>query len=164
VKTALNSAVERLFKRDEGLVLLFDPPFENSQPYPGYIESYGPGFRENGGQYTHAAVWLVMALLKQDRPDEAIELIKALIPEGKSTDIYQGEPYVLAADVYSNPACRGMAGWTWYTGAAGWFWRVIAEELMGLRLENGRIVPRPCLPGEWRSQELSAMLDGEELL
>lgn len=164
LNTALTSAWERLFKKEEGLVLLFDPPFENSSPSPGYIESYGPGFRENGGQYTHAAVWLAMAMLKANRPDEALELIKALIPEEKPTETYRGEPYVLAADVYSNPQCMGTAGWTWYTGAAGWLWRVVAEDLLGLKMQNGRLSSAPCLPEEWKQESLSAGIDGKTVL
>lgn len=162
--TALTSAFERLFRREDGVTLLFDPPFENAQPSPGYIESYGPGFRENGGQYTHAAVWLAMALLKTRRPREALELIEALIPEDKPTEIYKGEPYVLAADVYSNPGHMGQAGWTWYTGAAGWLWRVVTEELLGIRLRDGELSVNPLLPEEWKSRRLRVSLKGKKLL
>ena len=161
VSTALSSAVSLLFDRENGIIRLFDPPFESSKPCPGYIESYGPGFRENGGQYTHAAVWLVMALLREERIDEAFELIEALIPELKDSNIYGAEPFVIAADISSNPDNIGLAGWSWYTGAAGWLWRVLTEELFGLRLENGKMTANPRLPALWRKREVSVSFDGD---
>lgn len=155
VKQALLSAFDRLLDRKNKLVRLFDPPFENARPSPGYIESYGPGFRENGGQYTHGAIWLVMALLKENCPDEALELIEVLLPEGHDMALYEAEPFVLAADVYSNPDCAGRAGWSWYTGSAGWMFRVISEELLGIRMRGGEITLRPRLPSAWKSCEIS---------
>ena len=148
---ALTAAVSRLYDPDHRLIRLFDPPFENARPSPGYIESYGPGFRENGGQYTHGAVWLVMALLKQNRPDEALPLLEALLPSNRDQALYAAEPYVLSADVCANPDCAGRAGWSWYTGSAGWLWRVVLEDLLGLRLENGEISFAPRLPSGWTS-------------
>ena len=149
VNTALSNAVARLFDREAKLIRLFDPPFETSLPYPGYIQSYGPGFRENGGQYTHAAVWLIMALLLQNRRSEALALIEALLPELHESAVYESEPFVLAADVYSNPDCLAAAGWSWYTGAAGWLYRVVTEELLGLKLQDGALTLSPRLPREW---------------
>jgi len=149
VNQALSSAVRRLFDRENRFVRLFDPPFENSAPSPGYIESYGPGFRENGGQYTHGAVWLVMALLRENRSDEAMEIIEALLPGSRDQKNYEAEPYVLAADISGNPDCIGKAGWSWYTGSAGWFFRVITEELLGIRLRDGVISLSPRLPSNW---------------
>ena len=149
VNTALSSAVSKLFERKDGIIKLFDPPFEGALPDPGYIQSYGPGFRENGGQYTHAAAWLIMALLRQNRRSEALKLLKALIPELHDNAKYEAEPFVLAADVYSNPDCKGMAGWNWYTGAAGWLYRVVTEELLGLKLQNGALTLSPRIPKEW---------------
>lgn len=146
---ALTSAVTRLLDSRHKLIRLFDPPFENARPAPGYIESYGPGFRENGGQYTHGAVWLVMALLKQNRPDDALPLLEALLPSERDPALYAAEPYVLSADVYSNPDCAGLAGWSWYTGSAGWLWRVVLEDLLGLQLKNGKISFSPHLPSTW---------------
>ncbi len=163
VNQGLTSASQRLFDHENRIIKLFEPPFENSDPYPGYIESYGAGFRENGGQYTHAAVWLMMAMLRENRLDEALELISALIPEDKPGVIYEAEPYVLAADIYSNPACVGMAGWSWYTGAAGWFWRVITEELFGIRMNKGIVSVRPNLPDAWASLPLSIEMDGKTI-
>lgn len=149
INTALSSAVTELFDRNSRVISLFTPPFEDARPSPGYIQSYGPGFRENGGQYTHGAVWLIMALLSQNRRSEALELLSAIIPELHDNKVYQAEPFVLAADVYSNPDCPGRAGWSWYTGAAGWLYRVVTEELLGLKLKNGALTLSPRIPSAW---------------
>ena len=143
--TALTSALKRLFDREHGLVKLFDPPFAGAEK-PGYIASYGPGFRENGGQYTHAALWLALALARRDRRDEAWEILSALLPGGKDAAVYLAEPYVLAADEYSAAGHEGEGGWSWYTGAAGWLFRIVAEELLGLRLRGGELTLLPRLP------------------
>lgn len=161
VNTALTSALEWLFDRENGIVKLFDPPFENADPYPGYIESYGPGFRENGGQYTHGAIWLLGALLREERTDEAFELLQALIPENKPGEVYGAEPYILAADVSSNPDSLGTAGWSWYTGAAGWLWRTVTEELFGVTLRDGTVHVSPRLPSSWENLPVSISLDGQ---
>jgi len=155
VNDALSSAVLRLFDRENRLIRLFDPPFENSDPSPGYIESYGPGFRENGGQYTHGAVWLAMALLRENRPDEALELIEALLPDNRNLANYEAEPYVLSADILSNPDCIGKAGWSWYTGSAGWFYRTVTEDLLGIKMLNGEISVTPNLPSGWTDCEIT---------
>lgn len=149
VNTALSSAVNELFEKNSRVLRLFTPPFENAKPDPGYIQSYGPGFRENGGQYTHAAVWLIMALLSQNRRSEALKLLTAIIPATHDPTVYQAEPFVVAADVYSNPDCPGMAGWSWYTGASGWLYRVVTEELLGLKLKDGFLTLSPRIPKEW---------------
>lgn len=154
VNTALGAAVNALFDAEHKLIRLFAPSFEDAEPYPGYIESYGPGFRENGGQYTHGAIWLIMALLRENRADEALPLLEALIPENRDLPNYEGEPFVLAADVYSNPDNAGKAGWTWYTGSAGWFFRLVVEELLGLKLENGALTLSPRLPSSWEGCQL----------
>ena len=146
---ALSSAVSRLFDRENNIISLFDPPFEDADPSPGYIESYGPGFRENGGQYTHGAVWLAMALLRENRTDEAMDLIEALLPDKRKLENYEAEPYVLAADISSNPDCIGKAGWSWYTGSAGWFFRTVTEDLLGIKLKNGELYFEPKLPSCW---------------
>ena len=139
LRSALAEAAARL--ADGGPVRLFDPPFEDSEPCPGYIESYGPGFRENGGQYTHGAVWLALALLRAGMGREGLGVLLSLLPRGG--DGYGGEPFVLAADVSTNPDHSGEAGWTWYTGSAGWLWRAVAEEVLGLRPRCGRIYLEP---------------------
>jgi len=155
VNEALSSAFSRLFDRENRIIRLFDPPFEDAEPSPGYIESYGPGFRENGGQYTHGAVWLAMALLRENRTDEAFELIEALLPENRDLKNYEAEPFVLAADISGNPDCLGKAGWSWYTGSAGWFFRTVTEDLLGIRLRNGEIVFEPRLPSGWLGYEVT---------
>ena len=125
--SALTQAVERLVDRGHGLVKLFDPPYGPDEESPGYITSYGEGFRENGGQYTHGAVWLAMALHRSGRTDEARELLRLLLPEGHDLERYGAEPFALPADVYAAPGREGEAGWTWYTGSAGWFLRAARE-------------------------------------
>ena len=145
VDAALTSALARLYDPQHGLVKLFDPPFAGVER-PGYIASYGPGFRENGGQYTHAALWLVCALLRRGRTEEAWTLLRALLPGDKDPAVYLAEPYVLSADVYTAPGHIGEGGWSWYTGAAGWLLRCVAEELLGLRLRGGALTLQPRLP------------------
>ena len=145
---ALSAAIAQLFDREHGLVRLFSPPFAGAEK-PGYIASYGPGFRENGGQYTHGALWLVLALLRAGRTDEGWELLRALLPADKSLPVYEAEPYVLSADVYAAAGHEGEAGWSWYTGAAGWMLRIVAEELLGLRMRGGRLYIEPKLPTGW---------------
>ena len=143
---ALDNALERLFTPG-GVSKLFTPPFTDGSEHAGYIKSYGPGFRENGGQYTHAAIWLAMACLRADRVDEALEVLHSCLPH--ETPEYGAEPYVIAADIYSCPERYGQAGWSWYTGSAGWFFRVACEELLGFKLENGRLAIEPSLPDNW---------------
>jgi cellobiose phosphorylase len=144
---ALDAAVERLFDRKTGVVKLFDPPFADCRRSPGYIESCGPGFRENGGQYTHGAIWLAIACLRRGRIADGRAILEALLPENHDLERYLAEPFVLPADVYSAPGHEGEAGWTWYTGSAGWYFRAVAEELMGLRMENGVLSARPLIDG-----------------
>ena len=149
VNEALDSALARLFDRDKGVVKLFDPPFGDGAERAGYIASYGPGFRENGGQYTHGAIWLAMACLRTGRRADGLELLKAVLP--RLAPEYGAEPYVLAADVYSNPDRYAQAGWSWYTGSAGWFFRVVTEDLLGLRLEGGRLTRESNAPDGWKA-------------
>ena len=154
---ALRSALEMLYDREHQLVKLFDPPFLPGGPDPGYVRSYGPGFRENGGQYTHAGVWLAMALLRQGQAEAGYQVLRALLPASHDPDRYEAEPFVLAADVYAGDAAE-TAGWSWYTGAAGWYLRVAAEELFGLRPKGGQLtldcprIPQPLMGAavRWR--------------
>jgi cellobiose phosphorylase len=135
---------DRLVRRERSLIQLFDPPFDKSPLDPGYIKGYVPGVRENGGQYTHAAIWTVMAfaaLGDQRRAWELLSLINPLnhgsTPAGIAT--YKVEPYVVAADVYAVAPHTGRGGWTWYTGSAGWMYRLIVESLLGLRLDVDKL-------------------------
>lgn len=141
---ALDAALERLYDREHGLVKLFDPPFGDGSEPAGYIKSYGPGFRENGGQYTHGAIWLAAACLREGRTDEGRDLLRTLLSHRGGA-----EPFVLPADVYANPDRMGESGWSWYTGSAGWFLRTAAEELLGLRLKDGTLSCSPRLPSDW---------------
>jgi len=148
--TAVSSALDRLFDRERGVVRLFDPAFDGKEREdPGYIKSYPPGVRENGGQYTHAAVWLALACFRLGRRQEGWRLLEALLPGRHPTEVYRGEPYVLAADVSYAPGREGRAGWTWYTGAAGWYYQVAVQEMLGLRLEEGALQVEPGLPPDW---------------
>jgi cellobiose phosphorylase len=137
-------------------VQLLDPPFDKSSLDPGYIRGYVPGVRENGGQYTHAAIWASMAFAALGDRRRAWELLTIINPANHSlsedaADRYKVEPYVVAADVYASSSHVGRGGWTWYTGSAGWMYRLILESLLGLRLEVDKLQFRPCLPPHWPS-------------
>jgi cellobiose phosphorylase len=158
-RQAMEAVNDRLVRREYSLIQLFDPPFDKSPLDPGYIKGYVPGVRENGGQYTHAAIWSVMAfaaLGDQQRAWELLSLINPLnhgsTPSGIAT--YKVEPYVVAADVYAVAPHTGRGGWTWYTGSAGWMYRLIVESLLGLRLDMDKLSFLPCLPDAWRSFKL----------
>ena len=156
---ALDSLYRRLVRRKLRVVQLFDPPFDRSDLKPGYVKGYVPGVRENGGQYTHASVWAAMAFAAHGDGDRAWELFGILNPirHGDSAEAiasYRVEPYVVAADVYTNPRHAGRGGWTWYTGAAGWMYRLIVESLLGLRREVDRLVITPILPDGWKEVRL----------
>ncbi len=156
---AVDSVTRLLVSRGLGAALLLTPPFDKSAQQPGYIKGYPPGIRENGGQYTHAAAWLVMALAELDRGDEAMELFHMLNPVNHArtaadVDRYKIEPYVVAGDVYSNPAHPGRGGWSWYTGSAGWLYRVGLEYLLGLRCHGRTFTIDPCVPATWPGFQL----------
>jgi cyclic beta-1,2-glucan synthetase len=153
-KQALESALEFLVNEEDRIVSLLTPPFDSEAHDPGYIKGYPPGIRENGGQYTHAAVWLAWALAQQGDGDRAEWLFRLLNPILRSTDKvdveqYRVEPYVLAADIYSSAQHRGRGGWTWYTGSASWLWRFGIEGLLGLRRSGNDLIFDPCIPHEW---------------
>ena len=154
-------AVDRhLVRRDHGLIQLLDPPFDESTLNPGYIKGYVPGVRENGGQYTHAAVWASMAFAELGDSDRAWELLSLINPLSHSRTeeavaVYKAEPYVVAADVYAVAPHTGRGGWTWYTGSAGWLYRLIVESLLGLKREGDRLHVTPCMPKAWNDYALS---------
>jgi cellobiose phosphorylase len=153
---AMEEVNTRLVRREAGLIQLFDPPFDKSSLNPGYIRGYVPGVRENGGQYTHAAVWTVMAFAAEGNLQRTWELFNLINPvhHGETAAKiakYKVEPYVVAADVYAVPPHTGRGGWTWYTGSAGWLYRLIAESLLGIRLEVNVLRFSPLLPPEWKS-------------
>jgi len=155
-KVAMEEVDRQLVKRDVSLMQLLQPPFDKSDSDPGYIKGYIPGVRENGGQYTHAAVWAAMAFATMGDSTRAWELLSMINPLNHGTTpekiaIYKAEPYVVAADVYALSPHTGRGGWTWYTGAAGWMYRLIVESLLGLTLEVDRLQFRPCIPTDWKS-------------
>lgn len=148
-KDGLKAALERLYDRKKGLVRLFDPPFDPGEEQPGYIQAYPPGVRENGGQYTHAAVWLALACLKEGMTEDGYAILHDLLPETHPQAVYRAEPYVLPGDVCGAPPHTGRGGWSWYTGAAGWYWQAVTAGLLGLRVREGRLTLAPRLPRSW---------------
>ncbi|MBA3670111.1 MAG: DUF3131 domain-containing protein [Sphingomonas sp.] len=154
------AAVEReLINRETGLAILFAPPFDRTAVEPGYIKGYPPGVRENGGQYTHASLWSVIAFAMLGEGDKAASLLAMLNPINHSrtrseAHRYKLEPYVVAADIYSNAPHVGRGGWSWYTGAAGWMYRAAVEHVLGLRIEGDYFHLAPCIPRRWRSYEI----------
>ncbi len=155
-RLAMQAVDEHLVRRDAGLVQLLDPPFDNlSALDPGYIRGYVPGVRENGGQYTHAAIWATMAFAALGERERAWELMRMINPvnhalSAAAAEQYKVEPYVVSADVYGVEPHVGRGGWSWYTGSAGWMYRLMLESLLGLRLEADRLHLAPCLPAEWQ--------------
>ncbi|MEW9623195.1 glucoamylase family protein [Rhodanobacter sp. S2-g] len=152
-RQAMDALDTHLVRRDSGLVQLLDPPFDTSALDPGYIKGYVPGVRENGGQYTHAAVWAAMAFAELGDGARAWELLNLVNPVnhglGEAIATYKVEPYVVAADVYGAPPHLGRGGWSWYTGSAGWLYRLVVESLLGLRVEGERLRLAPLLPPGW---------------
>lgn len=157
---ALESAWKHLVREEEGLVLLFEPPFDQPERSPGYIKGYPPGVRENGGQYTHAAIWLAMAMARRGDGDRATKILRMLNPieharEPKSVWRYGIEPYVVAADVYRLPGRVGQGGWSWYTGSASWMYRAWVEEVLGLKIRGETMQFNPVIPGGWDGFQMS---------
>ncbi|MBK7593185.1 MAG: hypothetical protein IPI27_18565 [Betaproteobacteria bacterium] len=153
-RMAMNAVDQRLVRRDHALIQLLDPPFDRSALDPGYIRGYVPGVRENGGQYTHGAIWAAMAFAAigdRERAWEMMAMINpvnhARTPEGVAN--YRAEPYVVAADVYAMAPHTGRGGWSWYTGSAGWMYRLVVESLLGVTLSEGHLRFAPCLPADW---------------
>ena len=155
------SAVEQyLIRRGDGLVLLFTPPFDDWDVDPGYIKGYLPGVRENGGQYTHAALWSVIAFAELGEGDKAAELFSILNPINQTSTRagiyrYKVEPYAAVADVYAEPPHLGRGGWTWYTGSAGWMYRAGIEWILGFRLRGQELHLDPCIPRDWPGFRIS---------
>jgi cellobiose phosphorylase len=158
-RRAMEAVDKRLVRREHGLIQLLDPPFDQSTLNPGYIKGYAPGVRENGGQYTHAAIWAAMAFARLGDNRRAWELFTMINPVNHARSAaeaatYKVEPYVVAADVYAVPPHTGRGGWTWYTGSAAWMYRLIVESLLGLRLEVNKLRFAPCLPADWEGFKL----------
>ena len=156
INQALQSVEEFLIKSKEGLILLFTPPFDKLSLNPGYIKGYPPGVRENGGQYTHGSIWVPLAFARKGKGDKAVELLRMMHPITRIHTLedvwrYKLEPYVLAGDVYSLPGQVGRGGWSWYTGSAGWMYRIWIEEILGFQLKGNRLSLNPTLLSKWDS-------------
>jgi cyclic beta-1,2-glucan synthetase len=157
---ALAAVNEFLVERAGALILLFTPPFDRGPLQPGYIKGYVPGIRENGGQYTHGSTWVVQAAALLGKGGLAMELFDILNPihhasSPEKVERYKVEPYVAPADVYSNPQHIGRGGWTWYTGSAGWLYRIGIENILGIRHEGTKLRIDPCIPAGWRNYEVT---------
>jgi cyclic beta-1,2-glucan synthetase len=159
MRTAMQSVGEHLVKEDARILLLLTPPFDKGSRDPGYIKGYLPGVRENGAQYTHAALWTVLATVGLGDGDRAFHLLDMLnpftharTPEG--ADRYKVEPYVICADVYNAEAHVGRGGWTWYTGSASWSYRVALEGLLGFTKRCDRLTVAPCIPASWKEYSI----------
>jgi cyclic beta-1,2-glucan synthetase len=163
-KQAMDMAYQQLVNSEDGLVKLFDPPFDKSEKDPGYIKAYPPGIRENGGQYTHGVIWSIFAHAALGERDRAMQLFSIINPihHAKSpseVQTYRVEPYVIAADVYSVAPHVGRGGWTWYTGSAGWFYRAGLEAILGLTRRDNDIELKPCIPLDWDAVDLTFRID-----
>ncbi len=156
---AMEALDEHLVSREHGLIRLLSPPFDKSTLNPGYIKGYVPGVRENGGQYTHAAIWAAMAFARLGDKQRAWELFTLINPVNHARSaaevaVYKVEPYVVAADVYAVTPHTGRGGWTWYTGSAAWMYRLIVESLLGLTLDVDKLRMTPCIPPDWEGFKL----------
>ena len=157
---AMVAVDQQLVRRPEGLILLLAPPFDRTPLDPGYIKGYVPGIRENGGQYTHAAAWNVLAFAALGDGDKAGDLFRMLNPINRTisragVQRYKVEPYVVAGDVYAEPPHVGRGGWTWYTGSAGWLYRAGMEWILGFRVRGTTLSIDPCIPRSWPSYSIS---------
>lgn len=160
---ALNSALNILVNKEHGIIQLFTPALTDKNNDAGYITSYPEGIRENAGQYTHAAIWLAIALFEHGKSEEAYELLEFINPVKKhlseeSSLAFKNEPYYLSADVYTNPKCFGRGGWSIYTGAASWYYKAVIEELLGISIKNGNVSITPSLPESWDGCAVSLKL------
>jgi cyclic beta-1,2-glucan synthetase len=151
----MQSLNKYLVREDARLIMLLTPPFDKTTHDPGYIQGYLPGVRENGAQYTHAALWAVLATALQGDGNRAFELFQMLNPithsnDPKSVDVYKVEPYVVAADIYTAKGHLGRGGWTWYTGSASWMYRTALEAILGFQQQGEKLFIKPCIPEKWK--------------
>jgi cyclic beta-1,2-glucan synthetase len=164
---AMESVEQYLIQPESKLALLFTPPFDKTSHDPGYIKGYPPGLRENGGQYSHAAMWAILAYTKLGDGNKASDLFNLLNPinhalNAEDTERYKVEPYVVAADVYSVAPHTGRGGWTWYTGSAGWMYRAGMEGILGIHREGKELTIQPCIPSDWPGFEATVKVDDTE--
>jgi cellobiose phosphorylase len=158
-RLAMQAFERELVDREYALVRLLKPPFKNTEPNPGYIQGYPPGVRENGGQYTHGVIWSILAWAKLGEGNKAWELFQMLNPVNHTRTPnevmqYKVEPYVMAADIFTEAQNMGRGGWTWYTGAAGWMYQVGLEAILGIQRRGERLYLKPCIPKEWSEYEI----------
>ena len=156
---SMESLEKHLVDKENGIIKLLDPPFEKSKLEPGYIKSYLPGTRENGGQYTHAAIWAVIAEAMLGFGDKATEYFRMINPieharTKETANKYKVEPYVIAADVYGSGSLAGRGGWTWYTGSSSWFYEAGIRYILGVKIEKGFLTLEPCIPNDWKGYSL----------
>ena len=157
--TAIESLENHLVDKNNGIIKLLDPPFENGNLNPGYIKSYLPGTRENGGQYTHGAIWAIIAETILGFGDKSVELYKMINPieHTKTKELankYKVEPYVISADIYGANNLAGSGGWTWYTGSSSWYYICAVQNILGLKIENETLSINPCISSEWQEYEI----------
>jgi cyclic beta-1,2-glucan synthetase len=169
IQPAMQAMSQQLIDDEAGLLHLLAPPLEKSANNPGYIQAYPRGVRENGGQYSHAAVWAMMAQAQTGDADAAWESFKALSPAHRSEHptrgpVYELEPYVMAGDVYGSAPYVGRGGWSWYTGSAAWLYRAALESILGLRIRRGVLSLSPCVPSGWPSFEITIKLEGRQTI
>ncbi|WP_052183086.1 glucoamylase family protein [Rhizobium sp. YS-1r] len=163
-RQAMDAVLDKLVDDEAGIIRLFTPPFQDTRKDPGYIRAYPPGVRENGGQYTHAAIWVVLALAAQKRGDDAWKCFQILNPinhalDRSAAETYRVEPYVISADVYGHGPYTGRGGWSWYTGSAGWLYRAAVEGILGLRRQGDRLFVDPVLPTGWNGFTAELTID-----
>ncbi len=155
----MESLENHLVDKENGIIKLLDPPFYNGKLEPGYIKSYLPGVRENGGQYTHAAIWAIIAESMLGNGNKSNELYKMINPieharTKEAASKYKVEPYVISADIYGAGNLIGRGGWTWYTGSSSWFYKTGIEYILGLKIEKGILSLNPCIPKEWEEYQI----------
>ena len=156
---SMESLENHLVNKEDGLIKLFDPPFSEGKLNPGYIKSYLPGVRENGGQYTHASCWVIIAEALLGFGDKALEYFRMINPiehsrTKEAANKYKVEPYVIAADIYGEGNLVGRGGWTWYTGSASWYYKAGIEYILGLKVNNGFLKIEPCIPNSWKEYSI----------
>lgn len=155
----MESLENHLIDTENGIIKLLDPPFNKTKLEPGYIKAYLPGVRENGGQYTHAAMWAIIAFAKLGFGDKAVEYYRMVNPieHSRTREVakkYKVEPYVIAADIYGANNLSGRGGWTWYTGSSSWFCKAGLEDILGLKVEEGMLKVNPCISSKWEGYSI----------
>ncbi|MBZ9628038.1 hypothetical protein LB450_07985 [Psychroflexus sp. CAK1W] len=166
-KQVLKTVEKHLISEDDQLIRLLTPPFDKTDKDPGYIKGYISGVRENGGQYTHAALWTVKAFAEMGYGEKAVRYLNMINPinhalNQKSANKYMVEPFVVAADVYGEAPLTGKGGWTWYTGSAGWMYRITLESILGLQLNGDSIMLKPAISESWQKYSIDLVLDGDK--